>query len=83
MHRIDTNGFHSRKVDYQSSIAYRRACNTMAATADRNRQVVLSGKAHASDDVSGTGAAGNQRGPAVNHGIENLARAVVFRYQQD
>jgi len=50
----------------------------MATTTDGHRERMIPGKAYAGDDIGGAGAAGNQRWPAVDHGIEYLARGVVL-----
>src|SRR5262249_26303469 len=74
---IDTNAFHWREVDHQASIAGRVTRYIVAAAAYGDQQMVASGEIDRVNHVSDPGAASDNRGPAIDHRIVDLARRIV------
>jgi hypothetical protein len=77
--QIDPNRLHVREINHQAVIAHGEARNPMATTPDRNHQILISRKPHASDDIGCTCTTCNYRRAAVDHGIKNSTGLVVVR----
>jgi hypothetical protein len=78
-HRVDLDALHGPQVDHHPVVAHRVAGDVVPAAVDGDRQAARPGEADRRRHVAGTGAAGDQRGPAVGHRVEDLAQVVVGR----
>ena len=77
--RVDLDVLHQREVDHEAVVADGIARDVVSASSDRDEQVVLARELDGLDDIFGRRAAGDQRGPAIDHGVPDLAHLVVAR----
>ncbi len=75
--RVDPHATHQRQVDHQAAFAYRQAGDVVAATPNRDQQIVLARESKCLHDVHAADAAHDQAGTAVDHAVPDLARLVV------
>ena len=68
----------SAEVDGQAAVRHGLARHVMTAAADRGRQPVLAGHGDRGHHVLGAGAAQDQAGPPVDHGVPDPARLLVL-----
>ena len=66
------------QVDGQAAVRHGLAGHVVAAAADRGREPVLAGHADRGHHVLGAGAAQDQAGPPVGHGVPELAGLLVL-----
>src|SRR5262245_3946399 len=75
--RADMEAFHTREVKHQATLAPCNAGQAVAPAPHGYPQLVLAGEPDAGEDVRDTGAAGDQRGPPVDHAIMDFAGVFV------
>ncbi len=76
---VDPDARHGREVDDEPAVAGAEAGAVVAAAADREEEAAVAGEADGGDDVAGVGAAGDEGGAPVDHGVEDGAGPVVAR----
>nr|WP_244439375.1 hypothetical protein [Azospirillum baldaniorum] len=76
---VDMDEAQGAEVDQQPPIAQGIAGDVVTAAAHGDQQPVLPREAHRLHDVRGTGAAGDQAGPAVDHGVPDRPGFVIAR----
>ena len=74
---IDVCTAHPREVDHDTVVAGREAGDAVAAAADGDDELLLTGEAERSDDVVGVGRPNDQRRATVDHAVPDRARRVV------
>ena len=67
------------QVDGQAAVRHGLACHVVAAAPDRGRQAVLAGHVDRGHHVTGAGAAQDQAGAPVDHGVPDQPRPLVVR----
>src|SRR6476619_8314280 len=77
--RVDLDVLHQREVDHQTVIAHGIACDVVSASPDRDEQFVLARELDGLHDIFGRRAAGDQRRPAIDHGVPDLSYLIVAR----
>jgi len=75
--RIDVHAPHPGEVDHQTAVVDRIPGDVVAASLDRQQQIVLTREVHGVDDIRGAGALHDQRGPAIDQAVPDRARLVV------
>src|SRR5262249_883503 len=68
---------HLRKIDHDAIIAQGVARDVMAAASDGESNLAVPRKVHCLDDVRGTRAADDRRGPSVDRRAPDLAPALI------
>ena len=68
---------HRRQVDHEAVVVDAQARDAVAAAADGDREVALAGEPERGGHVGGARGAGDQRGPAVDRAVPDLAGLVV------
>ena len=76
---IDGHLAQAGQVDGQAAVRHGLARHVVAAAADRGRQPVLAGHGDRGHHVLGAGAAQDQAGPPVDHGVPDQPRLLVVR----
>ncbi len=75
---LDANIFHEREIDHESVIANGVAGDVMSTAPDRDDQLLLVPELDRLHDIFGRGAAGDNRGFAVDHGVPDLPHLIVI-----
>ncbi len=75
--RIDTDGFHRRKVDHEAVVAHGAARHVMAATPNRDRQASRLREFHRGLDVGYAGDSDDGGRPLIHHAVPDLACLIV------
>src|SRR5207245_4233053 len=75
---IDRQPAHAGQVDDDAAVAGAESRHAVPTAADRHDQVLLSGEANGGDDIVNTGAASDESGTLVRHGVPDDARGVVL-----
>src|SRR4029450_5374013 len=83
---VDAHALHRREVDDERTLAARAVPgDAVRAAANGDRHALLARVTDGRDDVGGPRAARDERGPPVDHGVEDraglLVALVVFREQ--
>src|SRR5262249_1198821 len=76
---IDADALPAPQVDDQAVLAGAQAGAVVPAAAHGEGELVLAGEVDRGDDVGDVGAAGDERGPAVDHGVVDATGLVVAR----
>jgi hypothetical protein len=77
--RVHPNALHRREVDHEAFIADSISRDVMPAPADRDEHAFLARELNGLDHIFRPRAAGDERGPAVDHGVPDLAHFAVGR----
>jgi hypothetical protein len=72
-----TTAVHSGQIDHDTTIAYRKAGNTVATTTDRYQKIVSTGKIDGVNHIGNASAAGDQGWMSADHPIMDLANKVI------
>lgn len=75
--RIDLDGLHEGEVEDDSVVADPESAAVVAASANSEQEVMASREGDRLCHVRSAGAAGDQRGPAVDHCVVDRARLLV------
>ncbi len=76
---VHVNALQVREIDHQPVITGAQSRAAVAAPAHGERESVLAGEVDGAHHVGHVHAAGNQRGPLVDHAVVDLARRLVAR----
>ena len=77
--RVGSDPSHLAQIDHQPAVAGRQAGEAVAAAADGDRKVGPLREPHRGDHVGDAAAAGDQRRPAIDRAVPDLAVLVVAR----
>jgi hypothetical protein len=75
--RVHAHALQGREVDHHAAVAGREAWDAVAAAAHRHDQVLAAGELERTHDVGDSGAARDERWPAVVGGVPDRAPLVV------
>ena len=75
--RVDLHAAHLREIDHHAVVADGVPGDVVAATADRNRQVMLACERDGRDDIVCAAAADDLGGAPVDHAVPDGASVVV------
>ena len=76
-HGVNTHALHPRQINHETAVTHRVAWDVVATAPHRHQQTVGAGALHGIDDVGNPSAAGNQRGPFVDHTVPHRAGGII------